>query len=499
MKLDLDKDELVEFLGEASRLAAERFMDIRRGRLNPELPMAEIRGLFDQSLPVEGAAWTSLLARVEREIFANSVRSTSPDFYSLVTSSGSPFGIAGEILAAGLNQVAVRENIAPAAAAIEAQVLRWIAQFIGFGHEEGGVLVSGGSAGNLVALMAARTARGPEGVARRGLATLPQMTVYTSTELHLCLDKAVDLIGLGREHLKKIPVAQDFRIRLDLLAESIAADRAGGLHPLAVVAQGGSVNTGTVDDLEALADLCAAEGLWLHVDGAYGAPAAGTVSGRGLFAGLNRVDSIAIDAHKWLYVPFTAGCVLVKDPTVLRRSFSVMADYAESSLEDARTINFMERGLQMSRSFTALKVWMTLAGFGSRVLRDSIEENIQTMRHLGRLLQGAEDFELLIPVRLSIVCFRYLPAGLDPDRDGSRIDAVNEAIFERAEAEGRVGIGRVTIMGVTALRACCVKYRTEREHVEHLLSVVREMGQEVADRAGANFDGGPADSREGVD
>ncbi|MEM7357462.1 MAG: pyridoxal-dependent decarboxylase, partial [Acidobacteriota bacterium] len=227
-----------------------------------------------------------------------------------------------------------------------------------------------------------------------------------------------------------------------------------------------------VDDLNALADLCAEQDMWLHVDGAYGAPAAGTESGRPLFAGLERVDSLAIDAHKWLYVPFTASAVLVRDPLALERSFSVMADYAESSLGDARSVHFMERGIQMSRSFAALKVWMTLRGYGARRLRDAIEENIQTMRYLGRLLEEADDFELLIPVRLSVVCFRYVPGQLD---EGA-LDELNSAIFQRLESDGIVAIGRVTINGRTALRACSVKFRTEPEHVRHLLSAVRQAG-----------------------
>lgn len=480
MKLDLARDELDAFLSEAARLAGERFMDIRPDAINAERALPEVRELFDQPLPEQGTDWRTLLERVSGPIFENCVRSTSPDYYSLVTSSGNPFGIAGEFLAAGANQVVVRENVAPSATAVEAQVLRWIAEFIDYPHAQGGTLVSGGSASNLVGLMAARTALGPHDVAERGLAGSPPMTVYTSTEAHLCLDKAVDLMGLGRRNLRKIDVdPADFRMRIDVLREAIARDRSDGCQPIAVVAQGGGVNTGVVDDLEALADLCAEEGLWLHVDGAYGVPAAGTAAARSLFSGLDRVDSIAVDAHKWFYVPFTAGCVLVKDPLALRRAFSVMADYAESTLEDDGTINFMERGLQMSRSFSALKVWMTLAGYGAKALRASIEENIHTMRHLGELVDAAEDFERLNPVTLSVICFRYLPDGLSPGEDDAEVDALNDAIFRRLEAEGRVGVGRVRLGGVTALRACSVKYRTEREHVARLMDVVREVGQSL--------------------
>ena len=178
-------------------------------------------------------------------------------------------------------------------------------------------------------------------------------------------------------------------------------------------------------------------------------------------------------------MPFTAGCVLVKDPTILKRSFSVMADYAESTVEDDASVHFMERGIQMSRGFSALKVWLTLQGFGARRLRAAIEENIRTMRHLGECLTEAEDFELLIPVPLSIVCFRYLGPGLRPGQDEAELDALTDAIFHRVEAEGRVGLGRVRIGGRLALRVCNVKYRTEPEHVEYLMSVIRETGREA--------------------
>ena len=261
MKLDLERDELVAFLTAASEVAAERFLDTRRDGLLPERSPAEVRELFEGPMPEEPIPWQQLLERVRSEVYASSMRTTSPDYYSLVTSSGNPFGIAGELLAAGLNQVVARENVAPGGTAVEAQVLRWIAELLGFEHGRGGVLVSGGSAANLVSLMAARTARGPAGLAENGLAGAPPMTVYTSEHAHLCIDKAVDMMGLGRRQLRKIAVdPEDFRIRVDLLREAIRADREKGFHPLAVVAQGGAVNTGAVDDLEALADLCQAEG-----------------------------------------------------------------------------------------------------------------------------------------------------------------------------------------------------------------------------------------------
>ncbi|MEM7357404.1 MAG: aminotransferase class I/II-fold pyridoxal phosphate-dependent enzyme, partial [Acidobacteriota bacterium] len=292
MQLDLERDDLMALLQRASAMAAHRFLDTERSALGPKLPTEDVRRLFAEPLPEDGMSWQALLAKVESEVFANSMRSTSPDFYGLVTSCGNPYGIAGELLAAGLNQVVVRENVAPAATAVEAQVLRWLAQFIGTPHEHGGVMVSGGSAANLVGLMAARCAKGPPDLADKGLSAAPPMTVYTSTGAHLCIDKAVDILGLGREQLRKIPVAEeDFRIRLDRLRAAILEDRERGARPLAIVAQGGGVNTGAVDDLNALADLCAEQDMWLHVDGAYGAPAAGTESGRPLFAGLERVDS----------------------------------------------------------------------------------------------------------------------------------------------------------------------------------------------------------------
>ncbi|MHC5063755.1 MAG: pyridoxal phosphate-dependent decarboxylase family protein [Planctomycetota bacterium] len=473
--MDLPREDFLALLNRASQISEAHYNQRPEQIADPEaVPRA--RQLFSGDLPNEPTTPDALLDRIENEVLPNCVHTPSPAFLNFITSCGNPYGIAANLISSAINSPILRESVGPAATAIELQSVRWISQFIGYPENADGILVSGGSMANFVGLAMAVNEKAPGKIRETGLSGLPPMTIYASMEAHLCIQKAMEVLGLGSEQLRLIEVDARFRMDVQALKESIAWDRAKGMHPIAVVAQGGAVNTGAIDPLNELADLCAREKLWLHVDGAYGAPAAGTDLCREEFVGIERADSLAVDAHKWFYVPFTAGFILAKQRGSLEKRFSAMADYAESTLQDDRSVNFMERGLQMSRDFGSLKVWMTFVAYGAEQLRRAIEDNVQTMRHLEELIAGTEEFESLNPCNLSVLCLRYLGTGTCTEVERERL---NLTLFERIEADGLISCGRVKIQGHTALRLANVKYRTGKKEIERVFEIIKDSARSL--------------------
>jgi glutamate/tyrosine decarboxylase-like PLP-dependent enzyme len=440
---------------------------------------AEVQALFDEPLPHEPQGIQNVLESVERDVFGTATLNISSRYLAYVMSGANHVGILGELLAAALNQNCGKWHIAASAAEVERQVLRWIAEFIGYPSETGGVLVSGGSMANLTCLAAARKAKAPFDVAKDGVRAGPPLMIYVSTEGHSCLDKSLEFLGLGRNQLRKIPVRDDFTMDREKLEEQIRKDKAAGYYPICVIGNGGTVNSGAVDPLDDLAELCAKHDLWFHVDAAYGGPAAATQRAGSLFKGIERADSVALDPHKWLYVPFEAGCALVRNAQDLRDTFSIIPDYLRADLGKSERFDFMEYSFQLSRSFKALKVWMTFKAYGAEKLRAAIEENIKTMRYMGTLIERSDDFELLAPVPLSAVCFRYRTRDRQYHHDEEYLSALNKKLLDAVEQDGRIFITGTMIRGKTALRACCVNHRTQPRDVEYALEVLRELGSRI--------------------
>jgi glutamate/tyrosine decarboxylase-like PLP-dependent enzyme len=469
-------DEVVRVHAGLDRLPAKRWR-------TPE----ELRATFDRPLPASGADLDELIPEVCEELLDASALNLGPRFFGYVISSGNQVGAVAELLQGGLNLCPSKWDVSAAGTEVERCAVRWIAEFIGLPAATGGALVSGGTVANLTGLAAARTAvLGPD-VGCTGLRGLPRLVVYTSSEAHACHERNLDLLGLGRDQLVKVDVRTDLSVDCDALAERIRADRAAGDRPFCVIGTAGTTNTGAVDDLERLANLCAREDLWLHVDGAYGAPAARTASAGHLFRGLERADSIALDPHKWLFAPLEAGCVLVRDHDLLRRSFGVDCDYL-SSVEGAPSaggLDWFEHTLQHTRDLRALKIWLAFRVYGADRIRAAIEDNIATMRHLGELIEASEDVELLAPVQLSTVCFRYRTADPGLHGDERSLDDLNVRLRAAIERDDRIHLPGTRVGGRQALRACTVNHRTTRAHAEEVLDVVRELGAEVALEPGA--------------
>lgn len=403
-----------------------------------------------------------------------------PRFWGWVNGTGTPLALVADMLASGMNS-----NLASfqqAATYVERQVISWLQELIGLPAGASGLMVSGGSMANLVGLTVARNSVGHDVTADGLHAREPRLVLYGSDQTHNSVDKAVGILGLGRSALRHIPTTGDFTIDLAALTKRIDQDRREGRRPFCVVATAGTVNTGAIDDLEAIADLCIREGLWLHVDGAIGALVAASPSLRPRVAGLERADSVAIDLHKWLYQPMEAGCVLVRDGETHRAAFHAEADYLRPLRGGvtARGPNFTDYGPQLSRSFKALKVWMSLKAEGIAKFGRLIEQNVAQARHLADLVEEAPALELLAPAPLNIVCFRYVAPGLDEPS----LDDINERLLVALQESGVAVPNSTRIRGRFTLRVAITNHRTRRSDLDLLVREVLRLGDLLTAGAG---------------
>ncbi|MCG8461224.1 MAG: pyridoxal-dependent decarboxylase, partial [Holophagales bacterium] len=402
-----------------------------------------------------------------------------PRFWGWVCGTGTPIGMVADLVAAGINASCGTFDDAPTR--VEDQVLAWMRELFSFPEGSSGILTSGGSVANLIGLAVARDAVLGDEVRRWGLSAVGRHgTVYASEQVHSSVDKGVQLLGLGLDSLRKVPVDGDYRIRLDALEEMLDADRAAGLTPFALVANAGTVNTGAIDDLEALADLAERESLWLHVDGAIGALAMLSPELRPRFRGIERASSLAFDFHKWLYVPYEAGCVLVRDAELHRRTFSVAASYLEPPPRGigARPDSSYLRGPQLSRGFKALKVWAQIREHGFERLGRMLAQNVAQVERLTELVDAEPALERLAPVGLNIVCFRY-HSPESPERTDEGWDALNKELLMRLQERGIAAPSSTVIGGRFALRVANTNQRARREDFELLVREVVRLGREL--------------------
>jgi aromatic-L-amino-acid decarboxylase len=435
--------------------------------------------LFDEPLPEEGQPFEEVLAFAREHILPYPMGNSHPRFYGFINASADPVGILSDLLAAAMNPNCWGGD--HAAIHVEHRVMCWLAEMLGYPPAAEGLLVSGGSMANFTALATARRAMWPGNVREEGLGgtNRPALVVYASDQVHSCVDKAVDLLGIGTNRLRRIPTDDAFRIRTGVLAETVAADRRNGLSPAIVVGNAGTVNTGAIDPLEELADFCRRESLWFHVDGAYGAMAAIVPSLRPLFAGMERADSIAADPHKWLYVPYEAGATLVREPGRLAATFRKFPEYLASDPESPfpGPAWFAERGVELSRGFKALKVWMGLKTHGRRAYAERIESDVGLARFLASEVDRRPDFERLADSTLSIANFRYRPAGRAlPDAE---LDRVNRRIIHRVVGDGTFFLAPTILKGRTALRVSITNFRTREEDLIALLDETARIGSEL--------------------
>ena len=418
----------------------------------------DVQALFDVPLPEKGMGFGA--AEALRDVLRFS-RAPSPRFYGYVLGSGDPVAAAADLLASVLNQNVTAWRSGPAAVTIERAVVRWLAEAIGCGKFTGS-LTGGGSSANLMGLMMAREARqaANETGSHGGV-------VYASSEVHMSIGKAMALLGLGHANLRTIPVDENFRMRVDELERTIEHDRRDGKHAIAVVASAGTTNTGAVDPLAEIAGVARANGLWLHVDGAYGALAA--IAEPGKFRGLEQADSLSLDPHKWLYQPLDCGCLLYRDAGRAQRAFAHSGEYARSLYADPiEGFAFFEESMELSRRFRALKVWFSLRYHGLEKFREAIRDDLRHARMLADLVRETKELELLAPIELSAVCFRH--------RGGD--NNFNERVLKQVIRRGKVYVSNAAIQGQFALRACFVNHRTTDLDVRQVVDEVLAAGKE---------------------
>ena len=421
----------------------------------------------------EGVVYNEFKTTIVPYIMGN----VHPRFWAWYMGSGLMSGAIGDFWTSVLNPNLGGGN--HSGHKVEEQVIDWIKEIVHFPKSSSGLLVSGGSMANFTALAIARNVKAGYDIRKEGITPemANKMVVYASTEVHSCNQKALELLGMGTRSLVKIPVNKDFTINIEALKKQIVKDKAEGLKPLAIIGTPGTVNTGAIDDLNALADICKAENLWFHVDGAIGAIAMISDKVRPLLSGIERADSIALDLHKWLHMPFEAGCVLVKNREAHKKTFSLIPEYLAKNTRGIASGEdwFSEYGLQLSRRFRALKVWMSLKEHGVKRFGRMIDKNVDQAHYLGQLITKNDFLEMVAPIGLDIVCFRYNPRG----KTLEELNALNKEIKLQLEERAIALPGYTTLNGMYCIRVAISNHRTTNEDFDEFVQSIIEIGKEL--------------------
>ena len=436
-------------------------------------PMPDaVRTFFDAPLPRAPEGAEAAYRDFVEQVVPYSMGNDHPRFWGWYMGAGNPVGNLADLLASVLNPNMGGGDHAPIL--LEQQVVRWCAEAAGYPTTASGLLVTGASEANLVGLAVARTARLGADVRDEGLPSGRRFAVYASTEVHSCHRKSLELLGFGASAMRPVAVRPDWTMDVDALAAAVAADRAAGVEPLAVIASAGTINTGSLDDLEAIADLAEREGLWFHVDGAIGGFLA--LSDRGpAVRGIERADSLALDLHKWMQAPFDVGLALVRDEAAHRSTFSLVPRYLAHSTRglSAGDVWFNEYGIALSRGFRALRVWMALKAYGATAFGALIDRNIAQAHALAASVDAHPDLERLAPVGCDIVCLRYAPAGVPPER----LDELNHELALRVHESGVAIVSETVLDDRVAMRVAISNHRTRDEDLDLFLSTLVTLGE----------------------
>ena len=450
--------------------------DARNGSVWRPIPNETIKRLREP-IPRKGAPLRTVYEAFKSDILPYPTGNLHPRFFGWVVGNGTVTGMLADMLASGMNPHLAGFN--QSALHVEQAVIRWLAEMMGFPAEASGLLVSGGTMANVNGVAVARQMKAGFDVREDGLAgSKAPLTIYSSAQTHGWILKACELMGLGRRSFRAVPVDENFRMDIDACRRLIEHDRARGLQPFCIVGNAGTVNTGAIDNLQTIRSLADECGLWFHVDGALGALAALAPDACERVRGQHLADSLAFDLHKWGYMPFEVACVLIRDPAAHTATFAQAPSYLTASRRGVSvdTTYFSDRGLQLSRSFRALKVWMSLKEQGVDLLGRVIQKNVDQAAYLAGLVEGHPDLSLLAPVSLNIVCFRYDPGGLTNEA----LNALNEEVVIRIQESG-IAVPSHTRLGDTyAIRVCIANHRTRREDLDILVDAICDIGAEVA-------------------
>ena len=465
---------VLQMTPEAMRRLADKATEAliaRLERLGGERPWdGDFREALESQLgtppPERGRPAEEVLDQALRDVLPYAARLDHPRFFGFVPSAPTWPGIVADYLAAGFNINSCTWLVSSGTSQLELVVVDWMRRWIGYPEAAGGLITSGGSAASVEALVAAREAAGhPE-----------RPAVYLSDQSHSALKRAALVAGVRREHIRLVPSDDDFRMDMAQLARGMADDRSNGLQPIAVCANAGTAGTGAIDPLGPLSDFCSREGVWLHVDAAYGGFALVTPDGKQLLAGIERADSVGIDAHKWFFQPYEAGALMVKNATHLEDAFAIGHDVLQDTVWGANHPNFADRGLQLSRTARALKIWMSVQTFGMAGFREAVQKGLDLARRAEAYVEASPVLELMTPVSLGVVCFRVNPGD---GRDEHRLDDINRNVLAQVFWDELAFFSSTSLKGVFSLRMCIVNHTTTWEDVRMTLDLVERFGRET--------------------
>ena len=469
----MSREEMLEFGRQAVDLLVDRLENLPA----EEAWDGEFRQVLEAHLvedPPEGPNPASeVLDRLARDVLPFSARLDHPRFFGFIPTSPTWPGVVADFLAAGYLFNQCTWLVASGPSQVELVVIDWFRRWLGYPEGAGGLFTSGGSAASVDAFVAAREAAGhPE-----------RATVYMSDQSHSALPRAAVIVGIRRDHIRKIPSDSSFRLEMEALSRAVAEDRAAGLNPIAVCANAGTSSTGSIDPLEELADFCEAEGLWLHVDAAYGGFAVVTEQGGQLLRGIERADSIGLDAHKWFFQPYEAGCLLVKDRETLSDAFHMPHDILQDTVWGADHPNFADIGLQLSRSARALKVWMSVQTFGMDAFRRAVEQGMELAARAHDYVRASPVLEELNTPTLGIACFRVNPGG--DLLDEAALEGVNRTVLAQMFWDDPAFMSSTMLHGTFALRMCIINHTTTWDDVRETLEAVERFGRKALSERGA--------------
>ena len=461
--LDLDHETMQRLGHQVADIVALHLANIRSEPVIASRPRAELNRVLFGPAPAQPSSFESIIATLQEHVFPYHAREPHPGFLAYVPSCPTFPALLGDWLATGYNFFAGVWPVAAGPNQIEMVVLEWIRDWMGLSRGASGLLTSGGSAANTTAVVAARHAAIEKG------ADIRKLIMYTSAQAHSSVVRAAWVAGIARENVHIVDMDSQFRMNPDAVRRAVSADVSQGNQPFLVVASAGTTNTGAVDPIDATADICETEKLWLHVDAAYAGFAALTDEGKKLLGRIDRADSLTLDPHKWLFVPFECGCLMVREPSRLADAFRIAPEYLRDVEPAEEEVNFADRGVQLTRYSRALKIWVSVKYFGTDTIAAAIHDAMERARLLQSLVEASSDFEILSPAQFGIVCFRARPASVDE----AELDSLNEKINTQVVSGGRFLISSTRLNGRFSLRMCTLGYRTTHDDIRELFEAIQ--------------------------
>jgi aromatic-L-amino-acid/L-tryptophan decarboxylase len=475
----LDSPEFRALGHEIVDMLSDYLSGVEGRALYPDVEPSFLEELFDEPLPTSGADPGAVLRELREKLLPYCTHVNHPGYFGLITPTPTPIGILGDFIASALNQNIGAYSIGPSGVALERRVIRWLTDLVGYGEAASGNLTSGGMMANFTALKLARDWATGDRAQRVGL--LEPGAVYVSEERHVSVDKAVDAVGIGLEHMRVLPTDAELRLDLDALEGALAADRREGIRPLCLVGMAGTTNTGAIDSLGELRRIADREKMWLHVDAAYGGGMLLSRQSPGI-PGLELADSVTIDPHKWFYAPLDVGAILVRDGERLSRSFGLEPEYLKDNRGGGERYQFYAHGFEQSRRLRGLKVWMSLKRYGAEGIGSWVDANVAQARRMFDLVSASEAFEAAVPPTMSAICIRYRPPGTSIDTETS--GRLHKMVAARLESDGRFWIGTTMLKGGWWFRICPVNFRTRLEHMDELFRLLQEECPRVLSSVG---------------